>query len=326
MAISERLKIARKLLGINQGDAAIGAGLKQKDVSMMESGAKKFIPNEYILFLSDKGIDMNSLFDLRDEVRLIHKYEHIPHNVTSTFNEPDSSKKQLPQSLDTDNSKKIASPTASPTAPDYAPPNAPPTSEYGVNAVYLTPQFITVDRDGEENILHISTKAAAGYLRGFADREYLERQPSFRLPGLSDATYRSFEVDGDSMHPTLKHGQMVIGKWVEKLEYIREDRVYIIVHKTRGVIIKRLLNRIKERNKIVCKSDATDDRQMYKTFEIDPEEIQELWYAVFHGGFDFQSPSDLWKRVNNNEADLVALQGTVDKLLGVIKTAGLLKE
>lgn len=109
----------------------------------------------------------------------------------------------------------------------------------------LTPQFITVDRNGNENILYVPVRARAGYLLGYGDREFLETQlTSFSLPGLQDGTYRAFEVDGNSMEPTLKNREMVIGQWLEKFEYIREDRVHIIVTKNDGVLVKGLLNRI----------------------------------------------------------------------------------
>ena len=199
-------------------------------------------------------------------------------------------------------------------------------SDYSGQKIILTPQYITVDSEGKENILHVSARAAAGYLRGFADPVYLGKLPSFRLPGLTDATYRSFTVDGDSMYPTLKSGQMVIGRWVERLDYIREDRVHILVTKSDGIVIKRLLNRVERYNKIIAKSDATNDRGLYKNIEIAPEDILEIWYAVFHGGFDFQSPADMWKRVNNHEADITMLQNTVSQLTEAIKSAGLIKE
>jgi phage repressor protein C with HTH and peptisase S24 domain len=190
--------------------------------------------------------------------------------------------------------------------------------------VILNPQIITVDNQGKENILHVSVKAAAGYLAGHSDPEYFERLPSFNLPGLTGSTYRSFEVDGDSMYPTLKHGQMVIGEWVEKLDDIKEDRVYIVVTKNDRPVIKRLLNRIKTRGVIIARSDATNDRELYKNYTIRPDDIVELWYARFHGGFDFQAPSDMWKRVNNHESDITILQNTVDKLMSAIKSAGLI--
>jgi hypothetical protein len=190
----------------------------------------------------------------------------------------------------------------------------------------LLPQIITVDNDARENILHVSLKVAAGYVDGTNDPQYLERLPSFRLPGLNNGSYRSFEVDGDSMFPTLKSGEMVIGEWLEKLDYIREDRVHIIVLKHGKPLIKRLLNRISTRKVIVAKSDATNNRGLYKNIEIDPADVLEVWYARFHGGFDFQSPSDMWNRVNNHEADLTILQNQVDKLLDGVKSAGLIKE
>jgi hypothetical protein len=199
-------------------------------------------------------------------------------------------------------------------------------SDFSKRKIVLTPQYITVDSEGDENILHVSARAAAGYLRGYADPVYLGKLPSFRLPGLTDASYRSFTVDGDSMYPTLKSGQMVIGRWVEKLDYIREDRVHILVTKSDGIIIKRLLNRVEQYNKIIAKSDATNDRGLYKNIEVDPDDILEVWYAVFHGGFDFQSPADMWKRVNNHEADITMLQNTVSQLTDVIRAAGLLKD
>jgi len=113
---------------------------------------------------------------------------------------------------------------------------------------------------------------------------------------------------------------------VEKMDYIREDRVHILVTKSDGIVIKRLLNRIEQYNKIIAKSDATNDRGLYKNIDIDPEDILEIWYAVFHGGFDFQSPADMWKRVNNHDADITMLQNTVAQLTEAIKSVGLIKE
>ncbi|MBD1394297.1 LexA family transcriptional regulator [Mucilaginibacter glaciei] len=180
--------------------------------------------------------------------------------------------------------------------------------------IFLTPQIVTVDGSGSENITYVPVKAAAGYLNGYKDREYIESLTSFNLPGLTNATYRAFEVSGDSMFPTLEDKEMVIGQWVEKLEYIREDRVHIVVTKNDGVVVKRLLNRIDKYGYIVAKSDAVNDRGLYKNKEIYPDDILEIWYAVWHGGFNFKSPSDLWKRQNNLEADLTDVLKRLNQL------------
>lgn len=189
-----------------------------------------------------------------------------------------------------------------------APASAPPTQNFEAKTVYLTPQIISTDHYGNENIIYVNVRARAGYLNGYSDREFMETLPAFSLPGLGgNGTYRAFEVEGDSMWPTLENGEMVIGQWVEKLDYIREDRVHIIVTKHDGVVIKRVLNRIDQYGYLVCKSDAVNNRSLYRNLHIKPEDILEIWYAVWHGGFSFKSPDDLWQRQNNLEADVTEI-------------------
>ncbi|MDO6808122.1 helix-turn-helix transcriptional regulator [Zobellia galactanivorans] len=64
----EKIKEVRMQLKLSQADFASAVGVSQKDVSKMERGQKKFIPKEYILFLSDKNYDINTLFN--DELPL----------------------------------------------------------------------------------------------------------------------------------------------------------------------------------------------------------------------------------------------------------------
>ena len=87
---------------------------------------------------------------------------------------------------------------------------------------------------------------------GYCDAWFMETLPTFRLPGLSNATYRMFEVDGPSMAPNILHGDRLIGEWIDDLTKIRDNRVYIIVHKG-GVAVKRVVNRLKERGKFYLK-------------------------------------------------------------------------
>lgn len=58
----DRLKQARLQIGMNQEETAKTSGLTQKDISLLESGKKKFIPPEYIHFLYKNGTDLNWLF------------------------------------------------------------------------------------------------------------------------------------------------------------------------------------------------------------------------------------------------------------------------
>ncbi|WPU98396.1 S24 family peptidase [Mucilaginibacter sp. cycad4] len=178
-------------------------------------------------------------------------------------------------------------------------------------------QVITVDNDGNETILYVPLRASAGYPKGYADREYMDKLTSFSLPFLKNGTHRAFEVDGDSMFPTLENKEIVVGRFVEKFEDIVEDHVHIIVTKDRGILIKRLLNRIQKYGFIVAKSDALDNRNLYPNQEIYPEEVLEIWFAVGHINNKFRHPTDMYKRVNNLEADLT-------EIMRVLKSKNLL--
>lgn len=69
----EKIKLAREKLGYNQSEFADFIGVTQKDVSMIESGNKKFIPIKYIEFLMKNGFDINSLFDENEEIGKIEE-------------------------------------------------------------------------------------------------------------------------------------------------------------------------------------------------------------------------------------------------------------
>jgi len=63
----DKLSIARITLHLKQKEAAEQSGLKESVIKTLESGGKKFIPNEYLAFLYEKGIDLNWIFDEEDK-------------------------------------------------------------------------------------------------------------------------------------------------------------------------------------------------------------------------------------------------------------------
>src|ERR1035438_3095334 len=93
-----------------------------------------------------------------------------------------------------------------------------------ITAYSNIPRIITVDNSGNDNIIYVPVKARAGYLSGYGDPEFMETLPTFRLPGLNNATYRMFEVDGPSMAPNVLHGDRIIGEWIDELDKIRDNR------------------------------------------------------------------------------------------------------
>ncbi|MAQ75639.1 MAG: transcriptional regulator [Aquimarina sp.] len=168
------------------------------------------------------------------------------------------------------------------------------------------PQVIAVNQEGEENVVYVPIKARAGYLDGYGDTEFIEKLPSFNMPHLTNGTYRCFEVQGNSMVRTFFDGDLVFGKYVEELNDIKDGRVYVIVSKNDGIVLKRVINRIKERGKLILKSDNKDGN--YPTFTINSEEIIEAWYVTMYASKQMPEPVDVYDRLHDLESKIVILE------------------
>lgn len=186
------------------------------------------------------------------------------------------------------------------------------TEETG--AIYhRIPQVITVDSRGDENVVMVHIKARAGYLNGYADPEFIENLPAYRLPGLNNGTFRIFEVEGLSMYPTLHSGDLVIGSFVDQLRVLRDDRVHVVVTKNEGVVVKRVLNRIDKDGKLILNSDNLKERDMYPPLVIDPGDVLEVWYAIGFISRQMRPPAEVYNRVIDLEGRLTILENKVKK-------------
>ncbi|PWJ42593.1 XRE family transcriptional regulator [Sediminitomix flava] len=154
---------------------------------------------------------------------------------------------------------------------------------------------ITVDHDNNENIELVPQKASAGYASGFADPEFLKELPKFQLPFLSaNKTYRAFEVKGDSMLPLLP-GSIVIGELVLDWNELREGEICVVIAKSEGVVLKKVYDKLKERNSFLLKSN----NPQYPHFELPIDEIQEVWRYSAHIASSF--PEDVMDRDDLNQ-------------------------
>jgi len=73
---------------------------------------------------------------------------------------------------------------------------------------------------GSAEIQFVPVKAAAGYLAGYADTDFLDELNTFTLPMLAPGQYRAFEILGDSMLPTPS-GSVIVGEKLEDLEEVK---------------------------------------------------------------------------------------------------------
>jgi transcriptional regulator with XRE-family HTH domain len=127
---------------------------------------------------------------------------------------------------------------------------------------------------GRGDIPFVPVKAAAGYLSGFADPEFLDELNTFTLPMLTGGDYRAFEIIGDSMMPTPS-GSVIVGEKVENLEEVKTNNTYIVVSKTEGIVYKRVMKNNRQKNKYTLVSDNPS----YQPILVNAEDIVEVWQA-----------------------------------------------
>jgi len=68
--LNNKFLLARKFLNLSQMQIAEKCGLTQRDISQIENGKRVFIPTNLINFYYEEGIDINSIYNLNEEVRL----------------------------------------------------------------------------------------------------------------------------------------------------------------------------------------------------------------------------------------------------------------
>jgi transcriptional regulator with XRE-family HTH domain len=128
--------------------------------------------------------------------------------------------------------------------------------------------------NGRTDIPFVPVKAAAGYLAGFADPEFIDELNTFTLPMLSGGDYRAFEIVGDSMMPTPS-GSVIVGERVSNLDEVKSNQTYIVVSKTDGIVYKRIMKNNRQKNKLTFVSDNPS----YQPYIVNAEDILEVWQA-----------------------------------------------
>ncbi|MCF3111398.1 LexA family transcriptional regulator [Niabella sp. CC-SYL272] len=130
--------------------------------------------------------------------------------------------------------------------------------------------------DTAAKIPFVPVKAAAGYLNGYADHEFIDELNTFTLPMVTGGNYRAFEISGDSMLPTPS-GSIIVGEKVEAMDHVKNNTACIVVSKNDGIVYKRIQKNGKTKNKIMLLSD----NPTFQPYSISSEDVVEMWEAQF---------------------------------------------
>lgn len=128
----------------------------------------------------------------------------------------------------------------------------------------------------ENNLIQfVPVKAAAGYLAGYADQEFIDELNTFTLPMLGAGQYRAFEIIGDSMMPTPS-GSIIVGEKVDNnADSLKNNQAYIVVSRSEGIVYKRIVKNNRAKNKLTMVSDNPS----YQPYQINAEDVLEVWQA-----------------------------------------------
>jgi phage repressor protein C with HTH and peptisase S24 domain len=137
----------------------------------------------------------------------------------------------------------------------------------------VIPKVVTVDSSDNDNMILVNAKAAAGYPQNIQDTSWYKQLPAFDLPlpEFRNATYRGFQVEGDSMLPNLQPGEWVLAKAVEGLEDLNPNKMYVVV--LHDAVLVKKIEKLPGSSKILLISL----NEIYPPYEIVAEQIQELW-------------------------------------------------
>jgi transcriptional regulator with XRE-family HTH domain len=127
----------------------------------------------------------------------------------------------------------------------------------------------------KNNLIHfVPVKAAAGYLTGYADNEFLDELNTFTLPMLTGGNYRAFEIIGDSMLPTPS-GSIIVGEKLEDINHLKSNTHCIVVSMQEGIVYKRVVRNNRTKNKLTLESD----NPAYNPYQINISDVAEIWVA-----------------------------------------------
>lgn len=170
---------------------------------------------------------------------------------------------------------------------------------------------ITVDRESDNELITlVPAKAAAGYLGGYGDVDFISQLPRFALPIkelAQDKSYRAFQIEGDSMLP-VPSGAYVICSFVEDWNSVGNNRSYVVLTKDDGIVFKRI-----QRNKQASQFTMISNNALFEAYDLPWSEVVEVWQATAHVSFEFPVETMHTSALEDIRVKLSELKESIDQ-------------
>ena len=178
-----------------------------------------------------------------------------------------------------------------------------------------------------KTIVHIPITAKAGYADQFNNPAFASEIKFYSLPMdyYRHGSFRSFEVEGDSMEPVLNNGEIVVCTKLDDQPLwqnnIKTGYVYVVITQN-DIVVKRVINLLKDEKTLQLVSDNTN----YPDIIVQQEDIHEIWLLKMkispfaHSRVNLRQEmienySELKKTIKNQSEIIVRLNSVVEKIL-----------
>ena len=152
--------------------------------------------------------------------------------------------------------------------------------------------------------------AHAGYIKNYFNEKYLDSLDVYKIPGYESDEYRLFEIEGDSMIPSIYPGEIVVCERSPDPMAVENGALAVVVAEE-GIVAKRTYIYEQDRTMLILKSDNPD----YKTYSIAMDTVHEIWQVRAKITSVFSQPQVVdASRLRELEEDILTLKKEMSRL------------
>lgn len=138
-------------------------------------------------------------------------------------------------------------------------------------------------KGGASGLPLLPFSAVAGALAENIPSSFLNTQEVCYVPDFIDKGAEfAIRVDGDSMSPRFRNGEILAIRVVQDPSFFQWGRVYVL-STTQGCVVKKLLPCPDDDNSVICRSENRDE---YPDYTIPKSDILNVAIVVGHIGLD----------------------------------------
>lgn len=151
--------------------------------------------------------------------------------------------------------------------------------------------------------------------------EYIHSLQSINIPDIENGTYRAFKVSNENMFPTIQKNDIAIGFQVKNVNNLVSHNVYIVISKTKGILIGRIICFTLDQDRVFLTNDNIN-KSKYPNIVLLKNEIIEIWELRRCIISRFPYPHPLHNRLNELDSELTQVNYTKKTKVSKQKRSG----